>query len=177
MQSMRSIDYFRDTLNAALNYFGRKQKKTKKNISNKSTIENDDEDLVEVVNDDDDDEDENEVPTIERTNLLHNAYRLFYKRLPPTVARDMNIKQGRVREYYRHTFDNQKNICPKGIIQLNSTTTNFDELDENALEEVLQHGLEENFQIVDDIQEDLLETTDFNEEDEEQIDIEQNLAT
>jgi hypothetical protein len=173
MQSIRSIDYFRDTLNATLNYFGRKQKKTKKIISNKCTIENNDDDLIEIVEDDN----ENEAPTIEKSNLLHNSYKLFYKRLPPTVARDVNIKQGRVRDYYRQTFDNRKNILPKGIIQLNSSINKFENFDDNdIIQEALQHDLENNFQINDENDDDLnenhahlLEILGSNDEDEEQI--------
>ncbi len=188
MQSIRSIDYFRDTFNAALNYFGRKQKKTKKLISNTCTIENNDDDLIEIINDD-----ENEVPTIEQSNLLHNSYKLFYKRLPPTIARDVNMKQARVRDYYRHTFDNNKKFLPKGIIPLNSSKTKFDDLDENELQEALQHDLENNFEITDENDDDqnenhahLLEGPESNDEDEDeeqsvneqfqQIDIEQKEA-
>jgi len=164
MQSIRSIDYFRDTLNAALNYFGRKQKKLKKIISNTCTIENNDEDLIEIIDDDD------ETPIIEQSNLLHNSYKLFYKRLPPTVARDINIKQGRVRDYYRQTFDNKKNFLPKGIIQLNSSTNQFENLDENDIQEALQHDLENNFETMDENDDDehLLERIGSNDEEEEQ---------
>jgi hypothetical protein len=167
MQSSRSINYFRDTLNAALNYFGRKQKQTKKMISNKSTIENNDDDLIEIIND--------ELPIIEQSNLLHNSYRLFYKKFPISVARDVSIKQARIREYYRHTFDNKKNILPKGIIQLNSL--------ENQFDEAFQYDLENNFEITDENDDDqnenhahLLEGSESNddeEEEEEQLDIEQ----
>jgi hypothetical protein len=170
MQSMRSIDYFRDTLNAALNYFGRKQKKTKKQITNTHTIENNDDDLIEIINDE-----ENEIPTIEQKNLLHNSYRLFYKRFPPTVVRDMNIKQGRVREYYKQTFDNKFNLLPKGFIQLNSSTDQFNDLDQNDIQEALQHDLENDFQTMDENDDDinenhahLLQTIGSNYEDEEQ---------
>jgi len=172
MQSIRSIDYFRDTLNATLNYFGRKQKKKKKIISNKCTIENNDDDLIEIVQDD-----ENDISTIEKSNLLHNSYKLFYKRLPPTVARDVNIKQGRVRDYYRQTFDNKKRILPKGIIQLNSSTNKFENFDDNdIIQEALQHDLENNFEINDENDDDLnenhahlLEVLESNDEDEEQF--------
>ncbi|CAF5122228.1 unnamed protein product, partial [Rotaria sp. Silwood1] len=92
MQSMRSIDYFRSTLNAALNYFARKQKNLRTTSSNQCSIENNDGDLIEILPND-----VNGIPTNEPSNLLHNSYRLFYKRLPPTVVRDANIKQGRVR--------------------------------------------------------------------------------
>jgi hypothetical protein len=162
MQSSRSINYFRDTLNAALNYFGRKQKETKKMISNKSTIENNDDDLIEIINDD-----ENELPIIEQSNLLHNSYRLFYKKFPISVARDVNIKQARIREYYRHIFDNKKNILPNGIIQLNSL--------ENQFEEAFQYDFEITDENDDDQNENhvhLLEGSESNddEEEEEQID-------
>jgi hypothetical protein len=186
MQSIRSIDYFRDTLNAALNYFGRKQKKVKKIISNKSTIENNDDDLIEIINDDD-----NEIPTTEQSNLLHNSYKLFYKRFPPSVARDVNIKQDRVRDYYRQTFNNNKNSVPKGIIKLNSLINKFENFDENDIQEALQHDLENNFEIMDENDDDLnenhahlLQRLESNDDDEEQnlneqfqqIDIEQKEA-
>jgi hypothetical protein len=172
MQSPRSINYFRDTLNAALNYFGRKQKKTKKIIiSSTRTIENNDDDLVEVINEDE----ENELPTTEKSNLLHNSYQLFYKKFPPAVARDMNIKQARVRDYYRHTFDNKKNILPKGIIQVNSSKTQFEDLDENEIQEALQHDLENDFERTDENDDDqnenhthLLEESESNDEEEEE---------
>lgn len=161
MSSIRSNDYFRDTLNAALNYFGRKQKQPKKRISNKSIIENTDEDLVEVI----DDEENIEIPHVEQANLLHNSYKLFYKRLPPTVARDANIKQGRVREYYRNILS-RDNIDLQGIIPLNSNANKFDELDENDIQHVLQQNLDENIQITED--DDELENNDVEEEEEEE---------
>lgn len=152
MQSSRSIDYFRDTLNASLNYFGRKQKQKPKILSNKSTIENNDDDLI-VIND----EESNQIPTKEPKNSLHNSYKLFYKRLPPTVARDANIKQARVREYFRQTFDKKKNPLPQGIIQLNSSVDKFENSDENEIQEALQHDLENNFEINDENDDDLNE--------------------
>jgi hypothetical protein len=168
MQSTRSIDYFRDTLNAALNYFARKQKKKPKIISNQSATGNTDDDLIEIVNEDD-------TPTTEPTNSLHNSYRLFYKRLPPTVARDTNIKQGRVREYYRQTFDNKYNILPRGIIQVNSSNDKFENLDENDIQEAFQHDLENDFEVMDENDDDenenhahLLQTTETNDEEDEQ---------
>ena len=158
MYSIRSNDYFRDTLNTALNYFGRKQQKPKKRISNKCTIENNDEDLVEVV-DVVDEKDENERLKVEQSNLLHNSYKLFYKKLPPTVARDANIRQGRVREYYRNSL-NTDDINLKGILRLRSNKTKFDELDENDIQNVLQQGLDENIPTNEDFEEE--------EEEEEQ---------
>ena len=46
MQSIRSIDYFRSVLNAALNYFARKQKQLPKKSSNASSVGNLDDDLL-----------------------------------------------------------------------------------------------------------------------------------
>ncbi|CAF4965051.1 unnamed protein product [Rotaria sp. Silwood1] len=109
MQSIRSINYFRDTLNTALNYFGRKQKRIKKTQSNQCS---NDDDFIEIIT-----EDENEIPIIEPTNALHNSYNLFYKRLPLTIVRDVNIRQNRVCDYYKKTFDTK---IPKPIIKLNS---------------------------------------------------------
>jgi len=173
MQSIRSIDYFRHILNTSLNYFGRKQKKLPKILSNKSTIENPDDDDLIVINDDNDEL--NQIPIIEGKYLLHNSYKLFYKRLPPTVARDVNIKQARVREYFRQTFDNKKNFLPIGIIQLNSLTNQFENSDENDIQEALQHDLETNFDIIDendddDLNEnhiDLLERLPSNEDEDD----------
>ena len=42
MQAMRSINYFHDTLNTALNYFGRKQKKIKKSLCTTDNNSNED---------------------------------------------------------------------------------------------------------------------------------------
>ena len=64
MQAGRAVNYFRQTLSSALNYFGRKQKKTVAHV--------DQEEFVEVIA-----EDENEIPSIEPTNSLHHSYRLF----------------------------------------------------------------------------------------------------
>ena len=167
MQSIRSTDYFRDTLNAALNYFGRKQKPTKKSISNKCSIENNDDDLIEIVVEDD-------LPTIEPSKSLHNSYRLFYKHLPPTVARDFNIRQGRVREYYKQSFHDKHNAIPKAMIQLNSSKNKFDNLDVNDIEEVFQHDLENQFETMDENDDEqnennfhLLERLESHDEEEE----------
>ncbi|CAF1174331.1 unnamed protein product [Adineta steineri] len=171
MQSMRSIDYFRDTLIATLNYFGRKQKKTKKITTNKCSIENNDDDLIEVIVDDD-------IPTHEPSKSIHNSYKLFYKRLPPTVARDSNIRQPRVRQYYKQSFHDKHNPLPKGIIQLNSSKDKFDTSDVNDIQEALQHDLENNFEIMDENDDDqndnhfhLLEgvTSHTDEEDEQEL--------
>jgi hypothetical protein len=185
MQSPRSTDYFRNTLNAALNYFGRKQKQIKKSISNKCTIESTDDDLIEIVAED-------ELPIIEPSKSLHNSYKLFYKRLPATVARDSNIRQGRVREYYKQSFNNKQNLIPKAMIQLNSSEDIFDDLDVNDIEEAFEHDLENNFETIDDNDDEqnenqflLLETLPSNDEDEDQslndncqqIDIEQKDTT
>jgi hypothetical protein len=179
MQSIRSIDYFRATLNAALNYFARKQKKIPKIISNQSSIGNTDDDLIEIVNEDD-------APANEPKNSLHNSYKLFYKRLPPTIARDANIKQGRVREYYKQTFDNKYNILPKGIIRLKSANDKFDRFDENDIQEAFQHDLEQDFEATDENDDPqnenhahLLQTMEINDDEEElneqleQVNIEQ----
>lgn len=145
MQSIRSIDYFRSVLNAVLNYFARKQKQPPKKSLNASSAGNLDDDLIEIVPDDKDD-----VPTNEPSNSLHNSYKLFYKRLPATVVRDINIKQGRVREYYKRTFDNRKNKLPEGIIKLNCSNDQFNDLDINDIEEAFQHDLENSFQALDE---------------------------
>ncbi|CAF1568384.1 unnamed protein product, partial [Adineta steineri] len=154
MQSMRSIDYFRDTLIATLNYF-----------------ENNDDDLIEVIVDDD-------IPTHEPSKSIHNSYKLFYKRLPPTVARDSNIRQPRVRQYYKQSFHDKHNPLPKGIIQLNSSKDKFDTSDVNDIQEALQHDLENNFEIMDENDDDqndnhfhLLEgvTSHTDEEDEQEL--------
>jgi hypothetical protein len=143
MQAIRSINYFRDTLNTALNYFGRKQKKIKKCQIN----ETNDDDLIEIIA-----EDEDEIPIIEPNNGLHNSYKLFYKSLPLTIIRDVNIRQNRIRDYYKKTF--QMNI-PQAIIKLNQQDEN---LNENEIEEAFQHDLEHNF-----------ETMDANDDDEQNI--------
>lgn len=153
MQSIRSIDYFCHTLNTALNYFGRKQKKQVKTVSNVSTIENSDDELI-VINDNKNNE---QNPLNEGKNLLHNSYKLFYKRLPPTVARDVNIKQARVREYYRQSFDNKTNFLPNGIIKVNPNNNQFDSSDVNDIQEALQHDLENNFDVTDENDDDLNE--------------------
>ncbi|UJR24938.1 hypothetical protein I4U23_006302 [Adineta vaga] len=169
MQSMRSIDYFRDTLNATLNYFGRKQKKPKKSTTNKCTSENIDDDLIEIVVED-------ELPTKEPSKSLHNSYRLFYKYLPTPVARDANIRQNRVREYYKQSFFNRHKEVPKPLVQLNSSKEKFDDLNGNDLAEVFQHDLEQNFETMDENDDDeqhesqfhLLEHVESHDEDEEQ---------
>ncbi|CAF0858415.1 unnamed protein product [Rotaria sordida] len=142
MQSMRSIEYFRSTLNASLNYFARKQKQKKKLNLNQHIIENTDDDFVEIIPDD--------IPTNEPINSLHNSYKLFYKHLPPTIVRDINIKQGRVREYYKRTFDNENNKLSKAIIQLNSLNNKYDNSVDNDIQEAFQHDLENNFEITDE---------------------------
>ena len=98
MQAVRSINYFRDTLTTALNYFGRKQKKIQKCSTN--------EDLIEIIR-----EDEDEIPIIEPNDSLHNSYRLFYKSFPLMIIRDGNIRQHRIRDFYRKSPE-MKNIRP-----------------------------------------------------------------
>ncbi|CAF1121495.1 unnamed protein product [Rotaria sp. Silwood1] len=171
MQSMRSIDYFRSTLNAALNYFARKQKNLRTTSSNQCSIENNDGDLIEILPND-----VNGIPTNEPSNLLHNSYRLFYKRLPPTVVRDANIKQGRVREYYKRIYDNKNNKLPKPIIQLNISNDKLDNLVDNDIQEAFQHDLENNFEVMDENDDDenenhahLLQRINSNEDDYEQF--------
>lgn len=143
MQAIRSINYFRDILNTALNYFGRKQKKIKKNSLN----ENNDEDLIEIIV-----EDEDEIPIIEPDNGLHTSYKLFYKIFPLTIIRDVSIRQNRLRDYYKKTFGTN---IPQIIIKLDKQ---FDNLNgnENEIEEAFQHDLEQNF-----------ETMDLNDDDEQ----------
>ncbi len=139
---MRSINYFRHTLNAALNYFGRKQKKIKKSQLNQCSTENPDDDLIEIIA-----EDENEIPIIAPVDALHNSYELFYKRFPPTIIRDLNIRQHRVRDYYKKTFSNK---LPEAIIKLNSLTDQqIENSTENEIEEAFQHDLEHNFETMD----------------------------
>jgi hypothetical protein len=152
MQAVRSINYFRDTLTTALNYFGRKQKKIKKSQGN----EMNDDDLIEIIV-----EDEDEIPIIEPNNALHNSYRLFYKSLPLTILRDVNIRQNRVREFYKKTL-NMKISEP--LIKLDQQLNNLNE-----------NEIEENFETMDDDEQNILLeriisnddeqnlTTDFNE--------------
>ncbi len=148
MQAVRSIDYFRHTLNTALNYFGRKQKKIKKVKVSKENENTEGDDLIEVVA-----EDQDEIPTIEPANALHNSYKLFYKRLPATVARDINIRQARVRDYYKQTFD-KNNPPPQPILKLSGTNISplfgqdhGDDVDE--VEEAFRHDLEADFERMD----------------------------
>ncbi|CAF4188912.1 unnamed protein product [Rotaria sp. Silwood2] len=142
MQAIRSINYFRDTINTALNYFGRKQKRIKKVQSNQCSNENNDDDLIEIIA-----EDENEIPIIEPTNSLHSSYNLFYKRLPLTIVRDVNIRQSRVRDYYKKTFETK---ISEPIIKINSLVDQQNEnLNENEIEEAFQHDLEHNFETMD----------------------------
>lgn len=151
MQAMRSINYFRDTLNTALNYFGRKQKKIKKSQVNQCSNENPNDDFIEIIA-----EDENEIPIVAPTNGLHSSYQLFYKRLPATIVRDLNIRQNRVRDYYKKTFNNKS---PEPIIKLNSLTDQqIENSNENEIVEAFQHDLEHNF-----------ETMDANDDDEQNI--------
>lgn len=172
MQSVRSIDYFRSTLNAALNYFGRKQKKRKPKTNSKDcSMENTDDDLIEISP-----ENNNEVSKNEPSKSLHNSYKLFYKNLPPSVVRDINIKQGRVREYYRHTFDNEKNLLSTGIIRMKTSNSKFDDTLDRDIQEAFQHDLENDFETMDENDDDenenhahLLQRKISNEDDLEQL--------
>ncbi|CAF1267106.1 unnamed protein product [Adineta steineri] len=140
MQASRSLNYFRDTLNTALNYFGRKQKKMKKSQLNSN--DNIEDDFIEIIV-----EDENEIPIITSTNALHCSYELFYKRLSPTILRDINIRQHRVRDYYKKTFENK---LPEPIIKLNSLIDQqIDNINDTEIEEAFQHDLEHNFETMD----------------------------
>lgn len=131
MSSIRSIDYFREVFNTALNYFGRKQKPTKKILSNIVTTENNDGDLIVIDNDEEIDE-----PTVENKSLLHNSYKLFVKSLPTVVARDANIRQIRVRELYKHQIDPKDKNAFKGYLRLNSMNKNsIEQVDEIADEQ------------------------------------------
>ncbi|UJR23877.1 hypothetical protein I4U23_026849 [Adineta vaga] len=165
MQAARSLNYFRDTLNTALNYFGRKQKKVKKVQSNSSTTESTDDDFIEIIV-----EDENEIPTISPDNGLHNSYQLFYKRLPPTILRDVNIRQHRIRDYYKKIF-NEKLSQP--LIKLNSVIDQQMEMgQENEIEQAFQHDLEHDFETMDandDEQNNLLEKIIAINEDDENL--------
>ncbi|CAF3156096.1 unnamed protein product [Rotaria socialis] len=171
MQAIRSINYFRDTLNTALNYFGRKQKKIKKvqvtQTSNENTNNNDDDDFIEIIA-----EDENEIPIIEPTNALHNSYNLFYKRLPLTIVRDVNIRQSRVRDYYKKTFEAK---LPEPIIKSDSLLDQqFENSTENEIEEAFQHDLEHDFETMDaydDEQNILLDRTVSNNDYDESLNI------
>ena len=149
MSSMRSVDYFREVFNSALNYFGREQKKTTKKFAESTN----DDDLVEIV------VEEEEKTTNETRNSLHNSYKLFYRRFPPSVARDVTIKQNRIREYYKNLFEEKSNPMPKPLIQFDSSSNdNFDQFVEEEIRQALQHDEEENF-----------ETMDENDENEEEV--------
>lgn len=125
MQSMRSINYFRDTLNTALNYFGRKQKKIRK-----ASLHSPDDDLIEIIV-----EEENEIPVIEPTNALHHSYELFSKKFPPTIFRDVNIRQNRLRDFYKNLFSNP--LSPPLMI----SDEPFNELEQDDENELFQRIL------------------------------------
>ena len=144
MLSIRSMNYFRDILNVVLNYFGRKQKLSRKPLLNILTVENNDEDLLEIINDE---------PKVEPKNLLHNSYKLFYKRLPPTVARDTSVRQTRVREYYKRLFDDKKDFSPKELLGLNSANKQSNEFNGDHIRKVLKYNSNLNEEI-DDKQQD-----------------------
>lgn len=115
MQAVRSINYFRDTLTTALNYFGRKQKIIKQIISKEN-----EEEFIEIIR-----EDEDEIPMIESEDSLHNSYRLFYQAFPLTISRDGNIRQNRIRDIY-------KKICN---IKSNEPLMKLDQISENFYED------------------------------------------
>lgn len=157
MSSIRSIDYFREVLNTMLNYFGRKQKKKNMTLSNLSTTDNSGEDLYEIV----EIIEEDDQPIIEQKYSLHNSYKLFYKRLPTTVARDANIRQIRVREYYKNSVDKKNETIIHGLLKLNSLNKDFDE----------KEDFEENFLNSNEIEEDepFVDTLPSDDEQEELI--------
>lgn len=138
MQSSRSLDYFRDVFTAALNYFARQQK------PRKPKVDATEEDFIEIVTDE---------SKSEPKHSLHNSYRLFYKRLPASVAREMTIKQIRVRDHYKQTFDEKDNPFPQGVLRLDSSNDTLADFVAEEIREALQHDEETNF-----------ETTDANEE-------------
>jgi hypothetical protein len=143
MQSPRSSDYFRDVFNAALNYFARQQKPRKPKVDGTVSTPAD-EDFIEIVTDE---------PKHEPKNSLHNSYRLFYKRLPASVAREMTIKQIRVRDHYKQTFDEKDNPLPQGVLRIDSSNDTLADFVAEEIREALQHDEETNF-----------ETSDANEE-------------
>lgn len=141
MSSTRSVDYFREIFNCALNYFGREQKK-----STKTSKQNDgnDDDFVEIVVED-------EKSTNEMKNSLHNSYKLFYRKFPPSVAKDSGIKQNRIREYYKNLFDEKTDPMPKALLQIDSSSDNFDDfIEEEEIRQALQNDEEENFETMDE---------------------------
>ena len=142
MQSSRSSDYFREVFTAALNYFARQQKPRKPKVD--ATGSATEEDFIEIVTDE---------PKSEPKHSLHNSYRLFYKRLPASVAREMTIKQIRVRDHYKQTFDEKVNPLPQGVLRLDSSNDTLADFVAEEIREALQHDEETNF-----------ETTDTNEE-------------
>ena len=118
MQAVRSINYFRDTLTTALNYFGRKQKKIKQISSNEN-----EEDFIEIIR-----EDEDEIPMIEPKDSLHNSYRLFYQSFPLTISRDGNIRQNRIRDIYKKICNIKSN---EPLMKLDQISENFYENDDD----------------------------------------------
>lgn len=143
MLSTRSVDYFRDVLNSALNYFGREQKAKKKRSSTNNGIDSTEDDLIEIIPID-------QTTKTDSRPSLHNTYRLFYRKLPASVARDTGIKQTRIREYYKDLFDEKTNPLPKAILQLNSSENQLEEIFEEEIREALQHDAEENFETMDE---------------------------
>ena len=171
---MRSIDYFRDVLNAALNYFGRKPAKPRNAVAVESTGENasDENDLIEVVT-----VEESDVSTKEPAESLHNSYRLFYKRFPVNVARDFTIRQDRIRYHYKQMFDEKDVAAWQGILKVTSSPDPSNSSDRIDIQEAFQHDLELDFETMDDNDDDqnenhahLLERIASNlDEDEEEI--------
>ena len=143
MLSTRSVDYFRDVFNSALNYFGREQKLKKKQYAESNLNDGNDDDLVEIVV-------EEEKQTNDLRNSLHNSYKLFYRKFPPSVAKDSGIKQNRIREYFKNLFDDKVNPMPNAVLQFDSSSENFDEFIEEEIRHALQHDEEENFETMDE---------------------------
>jgi hypothetical protein len=83
MQSHRSINYFRDVLHTALNYFGREQNRAGRVHDVDGTVSGE------------------QLPA----DSLHNSYELFVKRLPVHIFRDATVRQGRIRDFYKQTFE------------------------------------------------------------------------
>ena len=152
---MRSIDYFRDVLNAALNYFGRKPPKPRNAVPVQSAAENasDDNDLIEVVT-----VDESDVSTKEPAESLHNSYRLFYKRFPVNVARDFTIRQDRIRYHFKQMFDEKDVAAWQGVLKVTSSTNPSNSSDQIDIQEAFQPDPEMDFEAMEDNDDDQNET-------------------
>lgn len=149
MQSPRSIDYFRGVFNAALIYFGRPQKP--KNKSSREANGNVDEDFLEII-------EEDRTRSNNSRRFLHDSYKLFYRQLPTTIVRDLTIRQDRVRQFYKRTFDEQQELLSKGIISAHRAQESFENFDEE-IQQALEHDIEQNFETTDEND----ETLDENE--------------